>query len=178
MRVSYLDLPEDEEEIGETKEDIAFKEKFKLIVIGDRKVGKTSLINRIHKNEFSILYQPTNHIQICSNVKVGDINMDIWDIPPNMCKYYKVTALQSDAIILMFDSDRKETLTNGIDLWKRLYEKLYTKYTPELWFVYRGHEIDPIEECHPDRLFKIDNMSRDGLLDLIFDIRCKLIKKY
>ena len=66
----------------------------------------------------------------------------------------------------------------GIDLWKRLYEKLYTKYTPELWFVYRGHEIDPIEECHPDRLFNIDNMSRDGLLDLIFDIRCKLIKKY
>lgn len=172
-RTTYLDSSSDDEE--ETK---VSARRFKIIVIGERKVGKTSLINRIHNNKFTINYNPTNYIEIHSNVKMGDIYVDIWDIPPNMCKYYRVNSLQSDAIVLMFNSNFKDTLDKGIELWKRLHKKLYMKHTPEMWFVYRGQPMGPIEECHPDRLFHINNMSREGLLDLIYDIRCNLIKKY
>ena len=50
-RTTYLDSSSDEEE--ETK---VSARRFKIIVIGERKVGKTSLINRIHNNKFTINY--------------------------------------------------------------------------------------------------------------------------
>lgn len=151
--------------------------KYKIIVIGDYKVGKSSLISRIRNNEFSLLYTSTKCIEIFTNIKMGDIVIDIWDIPPHICKYYNIDSLKSDAIILMFDSNSKYTLNNGFDIFKQIHNKLYNTVTPELWVAYRGKKIDMIEECHPDRLFQIDSLTNEGFLDLIYDIRSNLLRR-
>jgi hypothetical protein len=172
MRKSFLDSSDDEPD----REDEYIK-KYKIIVIGDRKVGKSSLIKRLKSNEFSIQYIKTKTIEIYNSVMLGDIEVDIWDVPPNVCKYYNVTTLKSNVILLMFDSDQKESLERGINLYRSVRDKIYTDVLPELWFVYRGKKtVNNIEYCHPDRLFHIDNMSRDGIFDLIYDIRCKILK--
>tara|TARA_Y100001936_G_C16023625_1_gene641054 strand:+ start:442 stop:966 length:525 start_codon:yes stop_codon:yes gene_type:complete len=173
MRKSYLDTSEDESD-----EEECIK-KYKIIIIGDKKVGKTSFIKRLKSNEFSIQYTPTRTIEIYNDISLGDIKVDVWDVPPNVCMYYNVSTLQSDVIIMMFDSNKKESLEKGIHLYNTLRHKLYKDTLPEMWFVYRGKATNICTEyCHPDRIFKIDNMSRDGILDLIYDIRCKLIRQY
>lgn len=174
MRKSYLDSSDDEPD----EEEEVYGKKYKIIIIGDRKVGKTSLIKRLQSNDFSIQYNPTKNIEIYNDVLLGDVKVDIWDVPPNICQYYNVSSLHSDVIILMFNSNHPDTLTKVIDLYNTLRLKLYTTDSPELWFVYRGDKTIQTEYCHPDRLFHIDNMSRDGILDLIYDIRCKLLKRF
>lgn len=172
MRKSYLDTDTESEEEEESGRH------FKIIVIGPRGVGKSSLIHRLRTNEFSIQYTPTRLIEIYTDVKLGDISADIWDVPPNVCKFYNLTTLKSDVVLVMFDSDKKESLEKAVSLYHRVRDKLYHKEAPDLWFVYRGEQRPTTMDCHPDRLFHIDNMSRDGLLDLIYDIRCKLLRKY
>jgi hypothetical protein len=173
MRKTYLDSSDEESD----EEDVQLK-KYKLIIIGDNKVGKTSLIKRLQSNDFSVQYNPTKNIEIYNDVLLGDVKVNIWDVPPNVCQYYNVSSLHSDIIILMFDSNKPTTLEKVIELYNILRVKLYKMNSPELWFVYRGDKKVQTEYCHPDRLFHIDNMSRDGILDLIYDIRCKLLKRF
>ena len=172
MRKTFLDSSDDEPD----KEDEPKTRKFKIIVIGDKKVGKTSFIQRLHSDQFSIQYSETRTIEIYNSCPLGDIEVDIWDVPPNVCKFYNVQTLKSDAILVMFDSDKMNSLSNSTELYKCIREKIYIDTVPNLWFVYRGTtEVKQIEYCHPDRLFHIDNMSKDGIFDLIYDIRCKLL---
>lgn len=152
--------------------------KYRIVVIGPRECGKTSLIQRIQSDYFSIQYKATDFIEIHNGVKMGDIEVDIWDVPPNICKYYNVSTLTSDAILVVFDSDKDKSLEEAVSLWNILHEKLYKTDTPEMWFVHRGAAPVRTEYCHPDRVFQIDNLSKDGILDLIYDVRCKLLRKY
>lgn len=173
-RKTFLDSSDSDSESDEE----TINRKYRIVAIGSRKSGKTSLIQRIQSNYFSIQYNPTNFIEIHNNVKFGDIVVDIWDVPPNICKYYNVDTLKSDAILVMFDSDVDGSLNEAVGLWNILCEKLYKTETPEMWFVHRGEKPVRTEYCHPDRVFQIDNLSKDGILDLIYDIRCKLIQRF
>lgn len=172
-RKTFLDETSSDED---SEEEQSIK-KYKIIVIGDYKVGKSSFISRIRNNEFSILYKTTKAIEIFSNVKLGDIVVDIWDIPPHICKYYNIDSLRSDVIVLMIDSNVKESIKNGFDIFKKIHNKLYNMVTPELWVAYRGKKIDLIEECHPDRMFQIDSLTNEGFLDLVYDIRSNLLRR-
>ena len=173
MRKTYLDDSSDDD-----SEDDPKPSKYKIIVIGDYKVGKSSLISRIARNEFSLLYASTKCMEIFTDVKMGDIVVDIWDVPPHTCKFYNVISLRSDAVIIMFDSDAQSTLQEGLEIFKLLHKKLYNDKTPELWIVYRGtKKVKHIDECHPDRVFHVNSLTNDGFLDLIYDIRCKLLRR-
>tara|TARA_Y100000817_G_scaffold127142_1_gene99693 strand:- start:3377 stop:3907 length:531 start_codon:yes stop_codon:yes gene_type:complete len=175
MRKTYLDT---DSEIDDDPEDDPIKQ-YKIICIGPRESGKTSLINRLRSNNFSIQYRPTKMIEIYNDVTLGDIKANIWDVPPNICKFYNVSTLESDVLLVMFDSDKESSFKEAIKLFLLLRDKLYKDHIPELWFVYRGQKkIENTEYCHPDRLFHIDNMSRDGIIDLIYDIRCKLLNRF
>jgi len=174
MRKSFLDSSDDEPD-----EEDPLVDKYKMIVIGDRKVGKSSFIKRLKSNAFSIQYKKTKTIEIYTNVMLGDIAVDIWDVPPNVCKYYNVSTLKSDVIIVMFDSDKDNSLKRAVQLYHSIRDKIYTDILPEMWFLYRGSKtVTNTEYCHPDRLFHIDNMSRDGIFDVMYDIRCKLLKRF
>lgn len=172
-RKSFLDCSSDEED------DVQIQPKYQIVVLGPRKVGKTSFIQRIQSDQFTLQYVPTRGIQIHTNISLGDLFVDMWEIPPDTIdQYTHLSTLTADVIILMFNSDIEDSLHNGIQVWSSLYAKIYTNKNPEMWLVHTGDAHPQTTVCHPNRIFKVNNMSKEGLLDLIYDIRCKLLHKY
>lgn len=96
---------------------------FKVIVIGDVAVGKTSLINRYFKEEFNPEYFPT----IGANVHENRINFDgftikftVWDVSGDkrfgdvVMEYYA----NAHAAVLVFEVSRKDSFSD-IGQWYR-----------------------------------------------------------
>lgn len=94
---------------------------FKLIIIGDAAVGKTSLVKNFVKEEFKTDYLPTLGVNIYfKELKINDKNIElsIWDIAGQtgwelMHKSYFRGA---EGAIVVFDLTRKKTLDN-LDGW-------------------------------------------------------------
>ena len=84
---------------------------------------------------------------------------------------------ESDAVIILFNSDETDSFENGIDLWKTIRDRVNVHSTPELWVVDRGKAGMDTELCHPDRHFVVDSMTSEGFLDLSYDIRTALLRK-
>jgi len=169
-RRSFLELDSSDEESEEELPDPPY---YKLIVLGAEGIGKTSFIKRITRNTFTLTYTPTRNIEIYSNNTYNNMDFECWDIPYNICKYYNINCLDSDAVILMFNNQK--TLVQVESLWKKLYKALYKERTPQMWVVGKIH-IDPslVDICPPERLFFIDNMSREGIDELMNDIKFTL----
>lgn len=175
MRKSFVDESSDDEEDDSPylPDDV-----FTLVVIGARKSGKTSFINRMHSNTFSLNYTPTLCMEARHNVQLGDVRADIWEFPPNICYLYnKIRPVKSDAVIILYNSDEAGSFEKSIDLWKAIRDRLNVNSTPELWMVNRGKAATDIELCHPDRHFVVDSMTSEGFLDLSYDIRTALLRK-
>lgn len=68
----------------------------KIIVVGNKKVGKTSIINKIIFGVFSERYSPTED---CKIYKYG--NDDIWECSGNNSLYY----INADKAIIIADQD-------------------------------------------------------------------------
>jgi hypothetical protein len=175
MRKSFVDESSDDEEDDSPylPDDV-----FTIIVLGARKSGKTSFINRLHSNTFSLSYTPTLCMEARHNVQLGDVRADIWEFPPNICWLYnEIRPVKSDAVIILFNSDETDSFENGIALWKTIRDRVNVHSTPELWVVDRGKAGMDTELCHPDRHFVVDSMTSEGFLDLSYDIRTALLRK-
>jgi hypothetical protein len=118
----------------------------KICILGDRKVGKTSLFNLLRGRPFTEAYEPTKDIQTCFidwNYKTSDeaVRVEVWDVVDNSSGSFAVDALKmterfkkerrgsfrfasadsssvdvfrnTNAVILMFDLSRPETLTRA-----------------------------------------------------------------
>jgi len=94
---------------------------FKIIIVGDPNVGKTSLILRYTNNAFRRSYVPTLGVHVTDKIfKVEDsvIQLTLWDIGGQVKfetmrqQFYR----GSDAVFLVFDLTRIETF-NSIPKW-------------------------------------------------------------
>jgi small GTP-binding protein len=95
---------------------------FKVILIGDGSVGKTSLIRRYMEGRFKRDYLPTIGSQIYTKRIVGEdetaVTLVVWDISGQPAfsairpEYYKGAA----AILLVYDLTRPETF-HHLDSW-------------------------------------------------------------
>jgi len=115
---------------------------FKVILIGDGSVGKTSLVRRYMEGKFAADYLPTIGSQIYTKV-VGKgetkITLVVWDISGQPAftairpEYYKGAA----AILLVYDLTRSETFQH-LDGW--LSET--KRYSPKPEVVLIGNKSD------------------------------------
>ena len=115
-------------------EEEVYDEKFRLMLIGNSNVGKTSIIKRFCKNKFINSFISSVGIDFETKyVKIGDktINLQIWDTAGQ--ERYKVLAKnyfnQSDGFIIVYDiTDRKsfDDVANWIEQIKE-YAGEYTK---------------------------------------------------
>ena len=116
---------------------------FKLVIIGDPMVGKTSLITRFIHKTFESDYKQTIGTQLnCSEIVVGDvlIRMVIWDLAgqPRFESVRKLYFLGSDAVIVVFDLTREETFDN-IEGWLQAFRQAVPDETPSVLI---GNKVD------------------------------------
>ncbi len=94
---------------------------YKVIVVGDPSIGKTSLIRKFVQDQFEVDYIPTVGVNISKQpieIMVGNkkikINLMIWDLAGQGQFYmlHKVYYNGANGIILAFDLTRTYTFTN------------------------------------------------------------------
>ena len=94
---------------------------FKLVLIGDSGVGKTNILTRYTKNEFSLTSQSTVGVEFGSKIiKKNDklIKLQIWDTAGQE-RYKSITSAYykgSKGAFVVYDISRKETFEN-VDKW-------------------------------------------------------------
>ena len=174
MRVTYLDYESSSDEDADPPTSL-----FKVSLVGAHGVGKSSFVSRLKKRPFSLVTAPTLALEVHDRICLGDIRCTLWEIPPDACDRYYFRNLMTDAIVVLFNSDKEDTLHYGAALWKQLQDRLHPNCAPNVWFAYRGrHYVDHVPYVPPERLFHIDMMTNDGLLDFVYDIRCTLLRQH
>ena len=88
---------------------------FKLILIGDTSVGKTSLLNRFTERSFHHFYNPTIGIDFrVKSIKINNklIKLQIWDTSGNE-RFQAITSLyykNADGFIIVYDTTNPSSL--------------------------------------------------------------------
>ena len=106
--------------------------RYKITVIGDGSVGKTSLINRFVSNKFQESYQETvgidmfNHDLVIDEKEIVEISLLIYDLGGQ--QYWKSLRSsfyqQSRGLILVFDVNNPESFHSLADWYKEAIENI------------------------------------------------------
>ena len=87
--------------------------RFKIVLVGDAKVGKTTFIDRHLTGEFTKDYVPTlgfNVHPLLFNTNYGTVIFDTWDVgQPGLFDAY---CMQAKATILFFDVQNRDSYKN------------------------------------------------------------------
>ncbi|MFX1446763.1 MAG: Rab family GTPase, partial [Promethearchaeota archaeon] len=118
--------------------------KFKFIIIGDKAVGKSSIVRRFVEDKFSLDYRSTLGLNVLShsmNFYGNEVNFMLWDLGGQAYfqrfrrTYYK----SAQAAFIVFDVCEQDTFSN-VKLWyKELEDFLDNKNIP---VVIVGNKID------------------------------------
>ena len=140
MRKSFLEM--------DSSSDEECCKSLNIFVIGDAKVGKTSLIHRIATNEFTLLYTKTEALTIYHDIILGSTNATFFDIPSCVSSRYDYIHIKPDVVLATFCSEHTYQV-----LWSIL-EKIIKNSVAELWFVHTFQDTKKVDlKCNPKRLF-------------------------
>jgi small GTP-binding protein len=124
---------------------------YKIIVVGDPAIGKTSLIRKYVKISFEFSYIPTVGVAISKQPieldiygKKVKINLMLWDLAgqPQFSLLHKVYYNGAQGILLGFDLTRTHTYSN-MKNWAAEFKKCGLLDTPMIMF---GNKSDLTEE--------------------------------
>ena len=164
MRTTYLSDDSDEEDV------YLADRKYKILVLGDKAVGKTSFITRLTKGYYSMFYTPTVGIEIYNEVQIGDICVSFWDVPEHIRYHFKLKSLNAGAVVLMFDTKNIESKKNVVRRWIDMSRCLKT--LPYVFVVgVRKNRDTELEES----IYYIDNMSTEGYHELLYAIQRTIV---
>ncbi len=120
---------------------------YKIIVIGDPAVGKTSLLDNFSSKKFKTQYIPTVGVNIVKEqVELDDgiVNLMIWDIAgqPQFYMLHRPYFNGADGMMLAFDITRSSTFSN-VQNWYNTAQKFGLSSIPRLLI---GNKIDLKDE--------------------------------
>ena len=121
--------------------------KYKLIVIGDENVGKTSIISRFKLNQFAGDYQPTVGLDFQNLPLLIDnqnVNLLLYDTAGQE-KFRSLIPLytkEANIILFIYDTTNYESYTN-VEKW---YDSLSNVNKEEAIIFLIGNKIDLVEE--------------------------------
>ena len=170
--------------------------RYKLIVIGDELVGKTSILNRFKSNQFNAIYEPTVGLEFQSiPILIDDqsVNLLLYDVSGHQKFRSLIPLYASDVniILLIYDISKIESF-NNIDKWFSFLNNINKN---EVIFALVGNKSDldynrkvKIEEAEKyakDHNFifqEVSAMNGDGIQELFMNklldqIRTQLIQK-
>lgn len=144
--------------------------KFKIAIVGDPGVGKTSLILRYTNNAFRRSYIPTLGVHVSDKIfKVKDstIQLVLWDIAGQV-KFETMRQqfyLGSDAILLVFDLTNQKSFENLSNWYLDVKNQL--KNRPDLVGFIVGNKKDLIEDLQitAERAFELANTHNLGYIE-------------
>jgi small GTP-binding protein len=118
---------------------------YKIIVIGDPDVGKTSLLENFASNQFGEKYLPTVGVSILKeSIELEDrdatISLMFWDIAaqPQFYELYRPYFNGADGMLLVFDITRSSTFSN-INNWHNLAVKYGLSRIPKILIGNKAH---------------------------------------
>eukprot|EP01083_Nonionella_stella_P274464 931678_1 len=123
-----------EEEINDSDEEELVQHQYKVVVLGDGAVGKTSICMRFTEDHFAQQYKQTIGLDffIKKLVLPGDVYvaLQIWDIGGQSVgsKMIKNYIFGADAVLLCYDITNYESFQN-LDEWIGLVERACTEAT-------------------------------------------------
>lgn len=100
--------------------------RFKICVVGEFAVGKTSTVARVVRNEFSEHYQTTVGVSIdvkqMHNEAGDDVKFILWDIAgtDRLASLDKAYLQGMDGYVLVCDGTRPDTLTTAVNLHREI----------------------------------------------------------
>lgn len=155
MRTAYFDVESDSSD----EEDYVIK----VFVIGASRVGKTTFINRLVRNRVSLNYIPTHTLEIYNPVKIGIRSYQLFDVP----QHVSTNHYTPHAVVLMCTD-----LTSLHEACKIYKEQ---NLLAETWVVVQDlgqlWNTSSIQVCPQARIFKVNNLSAEGVGNLIFSIQ-------
>ena len=115
---------------------------FKLVMVGDGSVGKTTFVKRHVTGEFDKVYKPTKGVEVTSIIYYtnhGPIRFNIWDTAgqEKLGKLRECYYIGADCAIIMFDLTTR-TSYNNVPKW---YKDL-TKICENIPIVLVGNKAD------------------------------------
>lgn len=104
------------------------RQQFKVVLLGEGKVGKTSIITRYVRDQFSEIYKETEqaaHLTKRLNIEGRSVNLAIWDTAGQE-KYHAVAPIyyrDSDGAILVYDITDNDSFKKVCN-WRRELRKI------------------------------------------------------
>jgi len=122
---------------------------YKVIVIGDPSVGKTSLLTNFATNKFEEVYLPTVGVNIVKeSIELKEsnatINLMFWEVAgqPQFYMLHRPYFNGADGMLLVFDMTRSSTFSN-ITNWYASAEKFGLNTIPRILI---GNKVDLKDE--------------------------------
>lgn len=159
MRTSYLSYESEEDTpIDHTDKPI------KCLLLGSKKVGKTSLIERLTRKYFTLYYKATKNIEIHREVEIANMKLTFWDIPAHIKYHFKLDSLKAEVVLLMYDTMRPETKDQVLERWEMIHKNM--EQLPYVFLVGVRTPRDTVIGTH-----YIDNMTGEGIGKLMYNIQ-------
>ena len=162
----YGDEKDDEEEVPL---------QFKIVILGDGAVGKTSLVARFIEDTFSQSYKQTLGVDFHSNKVIlpdgQDVTLQLWDIGgqsigSKMLPHY---ISGSHAVLLAYDITNKESFAN-LEEWYRVVAKTFKGQNP----VVTGLVANKSDMMHSCEVSTVEHNRLAAMRSLACDTRRNL----
>jgi small GTP-binding protein len=126
---------------------------FKIIIAGDKKVGKTSIVKKITENKFPTEYSPTVGCDFTAKqleIEKKKVRLHFWDFSgsANFEQMRKELYIDADLAVLVFDLNNPESFKN-LEKWRW---EIYNSFSNLQSIIVVGNKSDlerkiPLEEC-------------------------------
>ena len=146
---------------------------FKIIIIGDSGVGKSSLTLRATKNQFQEYYNATVGFEFFSlNLKMEDsiIKLQMWDTCGQeiyrslISSFYKNSSLA----MIIYSIDNEESFRN-LDYW---IKEIKNNSSPDIKIILIGNKVD-LEDKRVVSKEEADNFARVNGIDEVYETSAK-----